>query len=129
MNTEIKRKLFHAQEAERAAKEVLKKAQDEVEAAKSDIRENPGVALTVSEHALLKFMEDVLDMDLQKYRTQMLNLCDRATDVDEQNRADGHQTVYRTEGPKEKEVVMVVRTNNIVTTYSNNNKGRPGTPE
>jgi len=119
MNTEMKQNLFKAQEAERKAKEAYDKALAEVGSAKDEIRNHPGIPLTVSEHALVKFMEDILGMDLQQYRTQMLNQCDHATEVDEQNRTDGFQTVYKTPGPGEKEAVFIVKQNNIVTSYAN----------
>ena len=124
MSTDIKRKLFAAQDAERAAKEAYDKAMSEVDAAKNEIREHPGVALTTSDHALVRYMESFLGMNLQQYRTQMLNLCDKSTSVDEQNRADGLQTLYKTEGPNENEGVFVVKTNNIVTCYVNDQAGR-----
>lgn len=115
---ELKKKLFEIQKKLDVAKKDHDAAEQELDRLKSEFRNHPELAMTVSDHALRQFLQRALKMDLQPHVTQMLNLCDNA-DVDEQNRAEGMQYLYKIAGPNNTLLTMIVKNNTIITCYVN----------
>jgi len=116
---ELKKKLFAAQKAEADARKGHDSAREELEKVKSEIKNHPQMPMGCAEHAIIQFMQRALKIDLQPHITQMLNLCDDAKECDEQNRSDGMQYVYKTAGPNNTMLTMIVKNNTIVTCYVN----------
>lgn len=114
---DLKLQLFKAQEAERKAAEEARQKKEELEAIKDKIRDKPQLAAEVSEHALMQFLKRALNYDVNKVITEMLNLCDMAGEYEEQNRSDGMQYVYETDGPNNTNIKFIVKTNKIVTCF------------
>ena len=119
MNLELKRKLFKAQEEERTHKEALDKAYAETEAVKDEIRNHPEIALTITDHALMQYLRRALKEDMKKHIKDLLNLCDRAGEPDEQNRGGDTQYVYNNDGPNNTTLTMIIKENSMVTCYVN----------
>ena len=116
----VKAKLFQAQKELKNAEAECEKKLSELEAIKNEIREKPELAMEVSEHAVVQFMDRALGYDINSIRTQILNLCDSAQDVDSQNRQMGMQFVHKgIEGPNSTSITMIVIANKIVTCYVN----------
>lgn len=116
---DVKLRLFRAQDKARKTRTEHVDAEKELEAIHAEIANKPHLATRVSDHALVKFMERLLGEDLQRHRTQILNMVDNADKMDEQNISNqGIQYKYSTTGPKAKPVIFIVKDNVVTTTYT-----------
>jgi len=123
MNLELKRKLFKAQDEERKRRAELEKAQAATEAIKNEIRSNPALALTVTDHALMQYKKRALKEDMQRDINAMLSLCDNAGEAEEQNRGGEMQYVYNTDGPNNTRLTLIIKDNAVITCYVNEKEG------